>query len=142
MATANLKPMSDVTADWDTTTGANHYGEIDEGTPYSDADYIETTTISDIDEFGMEDTPANLSECTQIDINMRAQIDDASATAKIQCDLFHSAGTPVSGNPQIFDGADFGGYGVMGEKTESWTTLTLTKTQMDSLQTRITFLAS
>jgi hypothetical protein len=143
MATTNLKPDSDVTADWDTTTGANHFGEIDEGSPYGDADYIETVTINDIDEFTMEDTPANTSEVTQIDINCRGQIDDASATARIQFDLFHSAGTPVSGNPKYADGVAFGGYGVLGEITPlSWTTLTLTKTEADSLQCRITFLAS
>jgi hypothetical protein len=96
-----------------------------------------------VDEFGMEDSPGNTSEVTQIDINMRGQIDDASATARIQVDLFHSAGTPVSGNPKYVDGTDFGGYGVLGEITPlSWTTLTLTKTQVDSLQTRVTFLAS
>lgn len=143
MATVNLKPMSDVTADWDNSTGANHYGEIDEGTPYTDGEYIDTVGINDVDEFGMEDTPANLSECTQIDLNMRGQLDDASATARIQVDLFHSAGTPVAGNPKYVDGADFGGYGTLGTITPlSWAGLTLTKTEMDSLQARVTFLAS
>ena len=143
MATTNLKPMSDVTANWDTTTGGNHYGEIDEGVTYSDADYIETVTISDVDEFGMEDTPANTSQVTQIDLNIRGQIDDVSATARIQVDLFHTAGTPVTGNPKYVTGTNFGGYGTLGTYSAlSWTSLTLTKTEADSLQCRITFLAS
>lgn len=147
MATINLKVDGDVTTDWDTTTGANHFGEIDEGTVLggntpSDVDYVETTTISDVDEFTVEATPANTSQVTQVDVNIRAQIDDASATARIQLDLFHSAGTPVTGNPKYVDGTDLGGYGTLGEVARSWTSLTLTKAQADSLQLRQTFLAS
>ena len=143
MASVNVKPLTDVTADWDNSTAASHYETIDEGSPYSDADYIDTVTINDVDEFTMGDTPANCSEVTAIAVNCKGQIDDASATARIQFDLFHSAGSPVAGNSKYADGVDFGGYGVLGEITPlSWTGLTLTKTEADSLQCRITFLAS
>jgi len=147
MATINLKVDGDVTTNWDTVNpGPNHWEAIDEGTVLggnspSDADYIETTTIDDVDEFTVGATPANTSEVTQIDVNLRGYIDDGSSTARIQLDLFHSAGTPVTGNPKYIDGTDLGGYGTtVGEASVSWTGLTLTKTQADSLQLRTTFL--
>lgn len=141
MATADIYPSSDVTADWDTTTGATHWDEINED-PASptDASYIETTTDGDVDEFGMTDAPANTSQVTQIDVTLRARLTDpGESAASIQCDLFHSAGTPVTGNPKTYVGADFGGYGVLGNASKSWTTLTLTRTQANTLQKRITF---
>lgn len=143
MATTNLVLDGDVTTDWDTTTGANHYTEIDEGTGTpSDADYIATTTINDVDEFTLSATPANTSQVTQVDVNLRGYIDDGSSTARIQVDMFHTAGTPVTGNPKYVDGTGFGGYGTTpGTATAlSWTGLTLTKAQADTLQLRLTFL--
>jgi hypothetical protein len=148
MATYVLYPDTDVTANWDTTTGANHYGEIDEGTTASggtpsDVDYIETTTINDDDRFSFTPSPANVSEVTQVDVNIRGYIDDASSTAKFSVDVEHSAGTPLSGSPYNVTGTDLGGYGTTpAEDTESFTSLTLTKTQIDSLEVEVTFLAS
>lgn len=140
MPTTNIVPTSDVTANWDTTTGANHYGEIDEGTGTpSDADYIETTTLSDVDEFGLGDTPANTDTVTQVDLNIRARITDSGGTKVIRCELFHSAGTPVTGNPKDITTTDLGGSGVLATVQKSWTSLSLTKAQADSLQLRLTF---
>jgi hypothetical protein len=144
MATINRYVDGDITAGWDTAVpGGTHYTTIDEGTVLgghtpSDADYVETTTMDDVDEYTVEDTPANTSQVTSITVNWRGQIDDVSATAKVQLDLFHSSGTPVTGNPKTITGADLGGYGVLGEVAKTWSTLTLTKTQADSLQVRQT----
>lgn len=141
MATADLLPNSDVTTNWDTAVpGGTHYTCIDElvSAP-TDGDYIETTTLDDVDEFGMEDTPANTDEVTQVDVHIRAKIDDVSDAAYIRIELFHSAGTPVTGNPKDVSTTDLGGEGVLGNATKSWTGLTLTKAQADSLQTRVTF---
>lgn len=137
----------DVTVNWDTTTGTNHFGEIDEGTVLggtptpSDADYIETTTINDDDEFTFDASPANVSQVTTINLNIRGYITDVSTTARYKVDLTHSAGTPVTGSPKYVTGTNLGGYGTtVGEFASSFTGLTLTKTQVDSLQTKITFL--
>ena len=141
MATATIFPSSDVTADWDNTTGATHWDEINElvSSP-TDASFIDTSTDDDVDEFGMTDSPANTDEVSNIELHVRAQIDDASATAIIRCEFFHTAGTPVTGNPQDINGANLGGYGVLGNATKTWPTLTLTRVQADSLQLRTTFM--
>ena len=141
MATVNVLPNSDVTTDWDTVNpGPNHYEAIDELViSPNDTDYIETTTLDDVDEFGMEDTPANTDEVTQIEDHTRAQIDDSSGNAFIRVEYFHSAGTPVTGNPKDISQADCGGDGVLGNVTKTWSGLTLTKAQADSLQKRVSF---
>lgn len=144
MANVDLLPNGDITTDWDTVNpGPNHWEAIDElvSAP-NDTDFIETVTISDADEFTMEDTPANCDEVTNLELHVRAKIDDAAATAIIRCEYFHTAGTPVTGNPQDINGANLGGYGVLGNATKTWPTLTLTKVQADSLQLRTTFLAA
>jgi hypothetical protein len=142
MATANIKPNSDETTQWDTTTGVDHYTEIDEGAPYNDASYIETQTVGDVDEFGLESVPANTSQVTALAVNYRGQIDDAGATAKVRLELTHSGGTPVTGNPKDVTGADLGGYGVLGTVVKTWSGLTLTRAQANTLQLKATFLAS
>lgn len=141
MATADLLPNADVTTEWDTVEpGPNHYEAINElVSGPTDADYIETTTLDDTDEFGMEDTPANTDEVTQVAVHIRAKIDDVSDNAFIRIELFHSAGTPVTGNPKDVSTTDLGGEGILGNATKTWTALTLTKAQADSIQTRVTF---
>lgn len=143
MATATIDPLTDVTADWDTTFPAaptTHFSKVDEGTSApDDADYNETTTIDDVDEYTLEDSPPNTSEVTQIDVNFRVRITDASGTASVDLDLFHSAGTPVTGNPKVVTLTDTGGSGTLTTVVKSWTGLTLTKAQADSLQIRQTF---
>lgn len=131
----------DITTGWDTAVpGGTHFSTIDEGiSGASDADYIETTTLTDVDEFTVGASPANTDEVTQIDYKLRAKLDDSGGTVRIKAELFHTTGTPVTGNPKYFVGADFGGYGTLGNATKSWTALTLTKAQADSLQARITF---
>ena len=144
MPTATVVPNGDVTIGWDTiapTTPTTHFTKIDEGTTTpDDLDYIETTTVEDVDEWNLGDTPANVSEVTQVVVNFRARITDASGTAFIRLELFHSGATAVTGNPQDVTIANLGGSGV-GPTTvaKTWPALTLTKAQADSLTLRATF---
>ena len=146
MPTTIVVPNGDVTTQWDTlepTSPTTHYTKIDEGTASpDDADYIETVTVNDVDEWTLGDTPANVSEVTQVVVSFRARITDASATANIELRLFHSSGTAVTGNPQVVTIANLGGSGVLATVTKTWSGLTLTKAQADSLQLRATFLGS
>ena len=143
MPTITVVPVTDVTAGWDTTTGADHYTEVDEGTTSpNDNNYIQTTTIGSVDEFSLGNVPANANITTQVDVNTRGILTDSGGAARIQVDLLHSGSTLVGGSPKYITGADFGGYSTTGTFQLSWTGLTLTKTQADSLTLRYTFLAS
>jgi len=147
MPTAPILPTGDSgTQNWDTlepTSPTTHYTKIDEGTTSpDDADYIETVTVGDVDEWALGDTPSNASEITQVVVNFRARITDASGTANIELRLFHSGSTPVTGNPQVVTIANLGGSGTLATVAKTWPTLTLTKAQADSLTLRATFLGS
>jgi len=147
MPTTNVFPTSDATANWDViepTSPTTHYDKIDEGTASpTDTDYIETVTVGDVDEWALGDTPANASEITQVAVNFRARITDASGTANIELRLFHTGGTAVTGNPKVVTISDLGGSGAGPTTvTKTWTSLTLTKAQADSLTLRATFLGS
>lgn len=147
MPTATVVPTSDNgSQQWDTlepTTPTTHFDKIDEGTSSpNDSDYIETTTVNDVDEWHLGDTPANASEITQVVVNFRARITDASGTANIELRLFHTSGTAVTGNPQVVTIANLGGSGTLGTVAKTWSGLTLTKAQADSLTLRATFLGS
>ena len=146
MPTTTVVPTSDVTTQWDTiepTSPTTHFDKVDEGTTSpTDTDYIETVTVNDVDEWHLGDTPANASEITQVAVNFRARITDASGTAKIELRLFHTSGTAVTGNPKDVTIADLGGSGTLATVTKTWTGLTLTKAQADSLTLRATFLGS
>jgi hypothetical protein len=143
MATTTLNPDGDVLTGWDTTFPASpttHYTKIDEGTASpDDTDYNETTTPDDVDEQSFGAVPANTDQVTQIDVNCRARITDSGGTAFIRLELFHSAGTPVTGNPKDVSIADLGGSGVLATVQKSWTGLTLTQAQANSLQIKETF---
>lgn len=142
MATATIFPDADVTtANW-TSTGANFYTEIDEGTGTpSDADYVQTTVADAILEVGLQDTPPNLGTLTQITFPFRGYLDDGSATAFFRCSLWRSGPFQVGGDIDI-DGIDFGGYGTTPAtiaSTVQWLGLSLTKAQADTLQFRVQF---
>lgn len=144
MPLATIYPDGDVTTDWDKVrpTGT-HYTTIDSAvaTP-EDGDYIQTKTASDADEFTMDDSPGDVLTTDIITIQTRCQINDPAATGKIRLELFHTSGTPVTGNPKDIVGADLGGYGKLANVTKTWTGLSLTKAQTDSLQLKTTLLAS
>jgi hypothetical protein len=141
MPVAPVLPNSDVTTNWDTVDpGPNHYEAVNEQTSTpTDADFIETTTLNDDDRFGFEASPGNTDQVTQVDVHVRAKIDDSANTAFIRVELFHSGSTQV-GSEVDLDGTDFGGYGTLGNATAQWTTLTLTKAQADSLEVELTFM--
>ena len=145
MATTTLYPVADVgTPGWDTTTAADpfpHYTEIDEGTASpNDADWIETTTADDVDIFSFGATPANTDTVTQVNVSIRGKLTDGGSVAHIHCELWHTGDTVQVGTTKSIAGADFGGYGTLGTAADlSWTGLTLTKAQADSLRLHLIF---
>ena len=146
MATATINAIGDVTIDFDSTFPASpttHYTKVDEGTTTpDDADYNETTTTGDIDRYSLGTTPPDLSQLTQVSVNLRGYLTDVSATAKFEVELYHSGnpGTKI-GATITKTGADLGGYGTTPTTdTCVWAGLTLNKTQADSLQLQIKFL--
>lgn len=141
MATATLLPDGDILANWDTAVpGGTHYTTIDEGTVTpNDTDYVQTTTLDDIDRFSFSATPGNTSQVTQIDVKTRCGINDASDAAYIEVALFHSTSTQI-GTALNITTTDIGfNDGTLATVTKSWTSLTLTKAQADSLEVRYTF---
>lgn len=122
-----------------------HYLEINEGTNLgggspNDNDYLETQTANNAEQLELGNTPANASVVTQVDINFRGWIDDSEGETDsyIQLDLFHSSGTAVTGNPKTINSTDLGGQRVIDEVTRSWTGLSLTQVEADSLEVRMT----
>lgn len=145
MATTTLYVDGDVgTPEWDTTTGSDHYTEIDEGTASpNDADYIETTTGDDMDEFSLGATPANTDTVTQVDVTIRGKLTDSGSAANYDVELWRTGSTVQVGATKNITGTDFGGYGTLGTASAlSWTGLSLTKAQADSLTVKIYFRTS
>jgi len=142
MPTATILVDADVTTGWDTTFPASpttHFTKVDEGTVSpDDTDYNETTIQDDIDEYGFQDTPANLSQLTQVTVPVRALLTDASATAFIRVSLWRSGPTQVGVDVDL-NGASFGGYGTLGTANAVFASLTLTKPQADTLSVRFQF---
>ena len=141
MATTTLYPDGDVgTVQWDTTTGTFHYTEIDEGTASpNDADYVETTTADDTDVFSFGATPANTDTVTQVDVKVRGKITDSALVAHLHVELWHTGETVQIGATKAITATDFGGSGTLGTVTLSWTGLTLTKAQADSMSSKVIF---
>ncbi len=142
MPTANLVPEGDVLVGWDKTqplSPETHFDKLDEGTSApNDSDFLESTILGAVDEFTFTTSPGDVSTTTAIDINYRARIVDPSRMRTIQLDLFHTGGTPVAGNPQIVTVENVGGSGVLATIQKSWSGLTLTKAQTDSLTCQTT----
>lgn len=149
MAAANVKPDSDGTVQWDMDPAglADHYTYLDEGTSLGggspdDSNFVRTSTNNEYEEYGFEDSPGDAGQITQIDLHLRGQVNDTLNAAYIRLELYHSGGTPVTGNPKDVSQADLGGHGVTGEVTKTWSGLSLTKTQFDSLVLVQTFKTS
>jgi hypothetical protein len=143
MPTTNVTVDGDVTAGWQKPSGETHFSQIDEGTSAPvDSDFVESDVDGSIDEYTLEASPGNTAEVQTITVNLRARIVDALRQKKIRLELFHSGGTPVSGNPQDVTINDLGGSGITKTISKQWTGLTLTKTQFDSCQLRATNLRS
>lgn len=150
MATDTLYPDADVTQNW-TMTGGGHtysYERVYEGTDTpDDTDYVSTTSASDlVEEWEIGEVAANHNLTSSIQVFFRCGITDDSNVARIQLDLFHSSGTPVTGNPKtVVPVTSSPGAGqVLNDGTLrtvdfTWSTLALNKTEMDSLQLRVTW---
>ncbi len=148
MATAALLPVSDVTSNWEDSTaaGPNHWQEIDEdatdgGTSPEADDYVETDTVDAVDEWNFAASPAGLSEGTSMVVDFYAIITDASGTASIDADLRHTASS-VSLGVEVITIAQAGGSGAGAVVQKTWSGLTLTKAQADSLSMRVTHRAT
>lgn len=138
MATQTVYPTSDVTVNW-TSTGGNSWSVIDDdpSTGQPDADYISHDTVDELDEWNIGDTPASTSQVTQVAVGFYIVITDASATASVEVDLRHTNST-VSLGTKTITLTEAGGSGVGAYHQETWTGLTLTKAQADSLSIRVT----
>jgi hypothetical protein len=147
MATVNILPDGTGTSNWTVYPSGTANAAVDEGTAIggytpNDADYIYSNVASQNVTLTWGDTPSDTNLVTSIALHVRAKIDDGNASGKIQVDLYHSGSTQV-GSAQYVTGADLGVvYGIIGECTKTWSGLTLTKTQVDSLTTKFTLLAS
>lgn len=128
------------------TTLLAHYIAIDEGTALGghtpdDTNGVETYTPNNADMYALGNLSAAATGgvITRIDVNYRGWIDDDTGETDtyIELRLFHSSGTPVTGNPKTINSTDLGGQRVIAEVQRSWTGLTLTKTQADSLEVQI-----
>ena len=142
MATTTLYVDGDVgTPGWDFSTDTAHYTEIDEGTASpNDANYIETTTADDVDIFSFGATPANTDVVTQVNVSIRGKLTDGGSAAHLHVELWHTGDTVQIGATKAIVGADFGGYGTLGTAADlSWTGLTLTKAQADSMTLHVIF---
>ena len=149
MATTVLTPNADSSPkQW--TPSINtliHYSMIDEGTNTGggtpdDSDYIETQIPNNASQFSFLAMPSTTTAVSQIDVNIRGWIDDADGETDsyIELRLFHSGSTPVAGNPKTVTSTDLGGQRVIGEVTKSWTGLSLTKAQLDSIELKTTLI--
>jgi hypothetical protein len=140
MATTTLYVDGDIATGWDTTTGGDHFGEINEGTAApNDADYIETTTADDEDQFSFGATPANTDTVTQVDVKVRGKVTDSADVAHLHVELWHTGATVQIGATKSISTTDFGGSGTLGTVTLSWTGLSLTKAQADSMTVKVIF---
>lgn len=147
MAQITILPNADITTEWDCTIG-NHYTalafDISAVPGTMDDEYIDTTVIDEVDAVEFENSPANLSECTAIEVSLRGQVDDVGAAALVEVAVTHTGGTVhIGASPFDVDGNDFATYGNLGTFViPEITGLNLTKTQIDSLRVGMTFRAS
>jgi len=146
MAETNIVPDSTGTSNWTIYPSGTAHAAVDEGTTLggytpNDADYVYAQTASYNITLGFGNTPADANEITSIVLNTRAKIDDGAGTARIEVKLYHSTSTQI-GSTQYITGANLGGYGTLGEYALTWSSLSLTKTQADSLTVKYTLLAS
>lgn len=144
MANQTLLPDADVTTNW-TTFGAGtaHWDRIDEdvsGTP-DDTNGVETTTLTNDDRWGFQNTPANTNLVSVVDVSVRCGITDASSNAYIAVSLYHSGnpGTQVGATQNIVVADLPDNNGTLGNVTKQWSGLSLTKAQADGLQVRVVF---
>lgn len=141
MANQFIRPDGDITTNWDTTTGTAHWDQIDEDpdTP-TDTEYIETSTISDVDEITFGATVANTDSVSQVLIRIRCAITDSTDTRIIRLQLFK--GAVEIGSAKDIDTTQLAfNDGTLVTTTETWSGagFPITKTEADDLRLRMTF---
>ena len=146
MADTNVHPDSTGTNQWTIYPSGTAHGAVDEGTSAGghtpdDGDYIYAQTANYSVTLGWGDTPSDANLITSIALHVRAKIDDGNGTGQIEVKAYHSTSTQI-GSTLYVTGSDLGGYGVIGECTKTWSGLSLTKTQADSLTITFKLLAS
>jgi hypothetical protein len=96
MATDNLFPNGDAAANWDSSTGATHWDEVNEPIASADdATWIQTNTEGDVDTFDL--TPTVVTDdatVTQVDVSFRYLSSGAAAGNNIDVDFL------IGGSPQ------------------------------------------
>lgn len=140
MATTTIYPDGDVTKGWGRVVpGPDYYAAVSEGAQNAiQSRYIESKKAGEVVEFSLGDTPVNTDEVQSVTPRIHGSIFDLSRTKRLKLELFHTGGTPVTGNPKYATLSDFGGSGVRKTVSATWSGLTLTKAQADSLTLRIT----
>jgi hypothetical protein len=144
MATATVYITGDVgTPGWDVTYPASpttHWTKIDEGTASpDDADYNEVTTPGAMDQYSFGASPANADTITEVSIPFRGKLTDGTGAAHFEVQLWRTGATVQVGVAKDVTVSDLGGSGVVGTVTLTWTGLTLTKAQFDSLTKKVYF---
>ena len=106
-----------------------------------DSDGVETQTANDAERFALGNMVVAPSTAiiTRLDVSFRGWIDDddGETDSYVEVRLYYSNGIEVTGNPKTITPTNLGGQRVMGEYTKTWTVLSLTKTQVDSLEVQI-----
>jgi len=150
MPTENVVPNGDSSPlQWSKFAGFGsplfHFLTVDEGTSLGghtpdDTDGVETQTANDAVRFALGNlTGASGGTITQVDVNFRGWVDDddGETDSYIEVRLYHSGSTEVTGNPKTITSTDLGGQRVIAECTKSWTGLSLTETQANSLEVQL-----
>ena len=114
MATVVVYPASDVQANWTSSTGANHWGEIDDATPNT-ATYVENDSAqgNNVDEFTVTAHGQGNIAITQVVASVHAR---------------NAGGVAEGGNVEVdlyLDGAWLG-YEATAELDQNWTNYDLT----------------
>ena len=136
MPTKNITAKLSRKAEWEvqTNTPKKHFTQVHTGTTNpDDTTYVETQKDGKAEEHGYNATPSNCAKVTKIDYTFRGKITDVGAVGRVKLEAFTGNAVAVAGNPKFVDGVDLGGYGVLGNKTVSWTTLTIKKSPADTL---------
>lgn len=78
----HLRPTSDVITDYTPSAGSDHYALVDE-TPWDDSDYIESATVTDVDQFGFGDLPTSPDAVDFVFMQARAKKDAGGTQMKL-----------------------------------------------------------
>ena len=124
LESGDINPDGDVTTEWN-TTGGNHFGEIDEGSPTNTGDYVQTPAVNKTDTFTMETIDMSgydsviIDQIYQIKCYVAANIDN---------------GMEISGNKTGMDAIEISGSGWL---SVTWSDLSLEQADLNDLEITI-----